>query len=619
MNSSDFQTGRLIKELKQVFRELNKSFSEEIAYAYILNYILKRIGEECSIDLEYCLPEIDANGASDQLGKIMEPWRYCFETVAVSKLLGEVYEGVLDKGMRKKLGLYYTPEGIVEFIVDNTIKYADIVKKPNLKVLDPSCGSGNFLIKTYDILKDKFAESIDILKETYKSEIYQIWDRGRVTELKGSEYWIRDLIHYHIISNCIYGADVDQSGVALTKNCLRMKADGVYRAEPNIALCDSLVKWEHYEGALKEFWNKKFDFIIGNPPWVSLSRKQGIKIPREKLDYYKNNYNGSTYLPNLYEYFLERSLELLADSGAVGFLLPDRFAGNEQYRDFRKHILQRYNIRNIRSGIKLEHIIADSMAIIIENSFQIDNVILVTDRESEFRVCQKELLNGSENQFISISGESGALYYLINDNSKPLKEAAHTFTGFIGIHSNIRDLQGKDMVPVLKGANIEKYRIKGCKYYSLVPENIIGGTKNINKLKLPDKIIVRKTGKELMAAMDKEGVAIEQSLYGIVVTNNEYLPEYILSVINSSLMQWYYTNFLVTNLNSTPQLKKIHLDRIPIKYCSMEKQIYIKKMVSEMESSTADEFEMLKDKIDKEIYGIYQIKKVPHGRHVERI
>lgn len=94
-------------------------------------------------------------------------------------------------------------------------------------------------------------------------------------------------------------------------------------------------------------------------------------------EYYSKNYEGNTYLPNLYEYFIKRSMEILKVGGRFGFIIPDRLASNLQYKDFRKKLLERYNIINVVFEIKFPEINTDTMIIIAENKYSRHNKIKV--------------------------------------------------------------------------------------------------------------------------------------------------------------------------------------------------------------------------------------------------
>ncbi|MGE5627183.1 MAG: TaqI-like C-terminal specificity domain-containing protein [Solirubrobacterales bacterium] len=608
MQDENFPVCKLVKDLRCFYAEINNFCSNKISYEYLINHIMNRINEDTGINVKYKLPDIQLpEHVQKEILKTFSPLMYNFKTAMEQDIMGFVYEEFLDNNTRKNLGLFYTPEPIVDFIIKSTIMKADVVKNPFITVLDPSCGSGFFLIKAYECLKEKFINNINVLNKKYKNEKYTICKNGKELNISGSEYWKIENIHYHLIRNCIYGADVDRFGVMFTKNSLKFKEVSSVFIEPNVVVCNSLVKWERGFGTLKEFWNKKFNYIIGNPPWVSLARKQGRKISSNIMNYYKDNYQGNTYLPNLYEYFILRGLELLEEGGILGFIIPDRFAKNLQFSELRKNILKEYNLKNILYGVKFKNISADSIGIIIENSFSIDNKVNFSSLEGEvFNCLQQEVLNTKDVQFSYKCIELRETYNSIRKNSIALKDAAITFTGFIGITDKVTEEKiCPFQVPVIKGVNIGKYKIKDNKYYHLISENIIGGTKNISKLKTKEKIVIRKTGNTLVAAYDNEGYGLEQSLYGIIPFNPEFNPKYILAVLNSKLMEWYYTNFLITNADSTPQIKKIHLDEIPLRRCSLERQLYIEELVVKIEDSTGGEYKELIAEIEREILDIY--------------
>jgi adenine-specific DNA-methyltransferase len=310
-------------------------------------------------------------------------------------------------------------------------------------------------------------------------------------------------------------------------------------------------------------------------------------------------------MPNLYEYFLQRSLEIVREGGSVGFLIPDRFAKNKQFAGYRKEILSSYTLKSLMFGIGMEGVVADSMALVIEKNFNPGNLTEVYSREGFFRNPQKLMLEGEKCTFPSYSIEG--CRRLIEDmrrNSVPLKQIARSFTGFIGIKENMTGLKtDSSQVTFLKGEDVARYSTKACRYYDISPENIIGGTKNQKKLLSKDKILVRKTGKRIVAALDSCGYATEQSLYGIIMEDPDFTAKYLLAILNSRLMEDFYGQFLVTNANSTPQLKKMDLDSIPVKRCPMEKQQQIGKIVDTLAREYRQE---LQDELDEMISEIYR-------------
>ncbi len=585
----DFDSVKLAAELRVIFSELCRECSEQEAYRYIVNHMISRISEDTGMQLEYSIPEISCRRETlEGLSRTLDRERCDFGAAAGEGLLGEIYESFLDRRTRKRLGLFYTPGHVIGFLLEKTLEGADLVENPYIRVLDPACGSGYFLLQAYDLLRKKFEENEASLVKKYGNS------------------FCRSNIHRHILENCLFGADIDEFGALLTRTALSLKDMEGSGSSPNIAVCDSLVRWE--EGAnpeLASFWGRGFDFIVGNPPWISLSRKHREELPKEKLEYYKMNYTGNSYLPNMYEYFLQRSLELLKEGGSLGFLIPDRFAKNKQFAGFRKRILQDFSLKTIMFGVSMEGVLADSMAIVIGKEALGENVTEVRKAGEIFGNSQKIMLENKDCKFASYPLEGyGQDSEGMENDSVALGLVAESFTGFIGIKEMMTLCRSsKSQSAAVKGEDIGRYGVSGVRYYDISQENVIGGTKLHRKLLAKEKLLVRKTGKRIVAALDRTGLAPEQSLYGLIITSAEFMPEYVLAVLNSKLMEEYYEKFLVTNANSTPQLKKMDLDRIPIKRCSMEKQREIAEIVERL----ADNYDpLLQEQVDRFIFAIYR-------------
>lgn len=580
----------------------------------------------------------------------------------VLAVVGKEYDTLMDREKRKTYGSFYTPDFIINYITENTIMDLDVLQNPFVRVIDPACGVGYFLIKAYEILMKKFIEKIHLIKERYFYEEYSIEISGKLEKIKGEKYWEKENLHYHILKHCIYGADIDINAVHFTKINLSSKGKKDLFLDPNIICCDSLIKWEEdylwkeiikvdsetflckyndIDGIEKEkkvdkremnnlinickFWSKKYDYVIGNPPWVSLSRKHKRDIKDQLMNYYMTRYNGNKYLPNLYEYFIRRSLLLIKAKGKIGFIVPDRFAKNLQYKALRKEMLENYNILNLAFQVDFPNINTDTMVFVIENHHKQNNKIkLKIYNEREYVICQREYLKNQHYEFFyENSSDYKYIKKKIENGSKPIGDISTTFTGFIGDNKKVtKDRVSNLQVEILKGENISRFSDISKLYYEFIPENIKGGTKNIKKLARPFKIIVRKTGKKIIAALDTKGYIVEQSLYGIINLSHEFSYKYVLAILNSKLIEWYYLNFLITNINSTPQIKKYSLNRIPIKCCSKERQKEIEnivdKIILEVDSlKSCKSIQVIKDnesinslerKLDEEIFNIYGLE-----------
>lgn len=296
-------------------------------------------------------------------------------------VLGQVYEQFLGKvirlengnkaviedkpEVRKAGGVYYTPTYIVDYIVEHTVGKLLEGKKPgprggvsNLRIVDPACGSGSFLVGAYQYLlnwhRDRYLEDG---AEKHPKELYQgVGDRWMLTidEKK------------RILLNNIYGVDIDSQAVEVTKLSLLLKVlEGESeqtlatqlrmfqeRALPdldnNIKWGNSLIGSDFYNnqqiGFLEEEeryrinvfdWeanfpqvftedNPGFDAVIGNPPYI---RIQALKeFAPVEVEHYKKAYEtASRGNYDIYVVFVERGLSILKKNGRLGFILPHKF------------------------------------------------------------------------------------------------------------------------------------------------------------------------------------------------------------------------------------------------------------------------------------------------------
>lgn len=136
-----------------------------------------------------------------------------------------------------KHGVVYTPEEIAVFMIENTIK-DELIKNPFLKILDPSCGSGNILLSIFDYIKKLYVENINT-----------------INEMHGLNLTVGD-IDKHIVDNNLYGIDIDEMALKILAIDLYAKAG-----------CINVNNLMHKDFLLSEV-NKKYNVIIGNPPYI---------------------------------------------------------------------------------------------------------------------------------------------------------------------------------------------------------------------------------------------------------------------------------------------------------------------------------------------------------------
>lgn len=298
------------------------------------------------------------------------------------EVLGNVYEQFLGKvitiGARDKVtveekpevrkagGVYYTPQYIVDYIVANTVGKLLEGKSPKqaeqLRILDPACGSGSFLIGAYQHLLDwHVRQYVAAGPQKHKKQIYQA---------QNGEWQLTVPERKRILLSNIFGVDLDAQAVEVTKLslCLKMlegeNANSLAfqqsfiqdRVLPdlsaNIKCGNSLIGPDFYQleaaTALSDEellrinpfdWHAEFpaamraggfDAVIGNPPYVRIQR-----IEHVISDYIYKSYKSPIGKADLSLVFLEKSLLLLREEGVAGFICTSQWLSTDYGRNLR--------------------------------------------------------------------------------------------------------------------------------------------------------------------------------------------------------------------------------------------------------------------------------------------
>jgi predicted type IV restriction endonuclease len=331
---------------------------------------------------------IDDKVLKDIISRLYYPDSPYEFSVLPADILGQVYEQFLGKVIRltpghqakvedkpevkKAGGVYYTPTYIVDYIVQHTVGKLLEGKTPpqvsTLRILDPACGSGSFLIVAYQRL-------LDWHQKWYTENDPRRYARSKQPVIylgRQGEWRLTTAERKRILVNNIYGVDIDPQAVEVTKLSLLLKVlEGESgetlarqmemfqeRALPdlshNIQCGNSLIGPDFYQSnptqanlfndeeeryRINAFdWQAAFpevmkaggfDAVIGNPPYI---RIQALKewAPVE-VEFYKQRYlAASKGNYDIYVVFVEKGLSLLNQQGRLGFILPHKFF-NSQY------------------------------------------------------------------------------------------------------------------------------------------------------------------------------------------------------------------------------------------------------------------------------------------------
>jgi tRNA1(Val) A37 N6-methylase TrmN6 len=327
--------------LKDQFIRFDKTYNSKLfatgileQYGFFSDDVLKKVIKTIYYGLEstqekYMFNEIPG----DLFGSIYEQY------------LGTILSGTEKRikleggtGKRKKMGIYYTPSYIVDYIVKNTvyeyIKDKSIDDILDVKILDPACGSGSFITRAFvevcNVMRDKLS----------RGEKSKNW-----SSFKEPSKVLNFSQKSTILKNCIYGVDLDEKAVELAQLNLLLKClegetrDLKNRKLPNLldnikcgnSLIDDPKISDHafnWNASFKDVMNAGgFDVVIGNPPYVKIQTFSDYE--KKENDYLVSVFKSSTGNFDLYVLFVEKGFNLIKEGGVLGFILPHKFFQSE--------------------------------------------------------------------------------------------------------------------------------------------------------------------------------------------------------------------------------------------------------------------------------------------------
>ncbi|MBI5305541.1 MAG: N-6 DNA methylase [Chloroflexi bacterium] len=602
----------LIPALSQRFRALDGIYNSELFAPHLcesltyeptvlVDIIEQLYGSEASL-LRYNFAFIDA----DVLGRAYE--QYLGNVVAGKSgrgvLLNAPTNAAPTKSKRKSQGIYYTPTFVVKYIVQQTLgRYLDEhgynPSRP-LRVLDPACGSGSFLIEAFDVL-DQY-----IARTTGQDRPIPPTPFPRREGGKGDRLDMHDYArHRQILSTNIFGVDKDAQAVEVAQLNLLLKALNHREKLPkleNIRCGDSLIsgtpkELEEYFGAsAKEKnafnWEREFktvmadggfDVIVGNPPYGML---QPHNTDKATLDYLNAKYGVASFKIDMFHLFMERCIHLLRGGGYLGLIVPNTFITNVYTQKLRDLLVS--NCRILAIVVSQEKIFSDA---------EVNNAIIVFQKELDADKCDANYLTVTLNADVALlTGQpsassthklrqsdmvflgSGSWNIKLSDEAvKPLKriQAHSTSLGDVakinrGLISGDREKyfaakpKSKKWLPIITGTDVSRYSIQQAKEFVLFEKPAGAGGCWDPQVHQASKIVIRQIGYFPIAAYDTHPYCVTGNIFTVRSTG-DYLPQFLLGILNSkftqALWQLLYGDFKAI----FPELKGIYLEQYPIR------------------------------------------------------
>ncbi|MCB9359747.1 MAG: N-6 DNA methylase [Flavobacteriales bacterium] len=544
--------------------------------------------------------------------------KYDFESQVDVNILGHIFENSLNeiesvnaeiegvefdkqKTKRKKDGVFYTPKYITKYIVDNTVGKLCEEKKAELNIVDeeytknrkgrttaklkelkdqlenyrnwllqiticdPACGSGAFLNQALDFL---------IKEHQYIDELQ--------TSLLGGGFVFPD-IENTVLENNIFGVDLNEESVEIAKLSLWLRTAQPKRKlndlSSNIKCGNSLIDDPKVAGNKAFKWEKEFpqifakggfDVVIGNPPYVQIFEHQ---------DYYDKNYYTSN-CGDLYALFYEKGIHILKEKGFFSYITPSLFIKGIRYENLRFFLLN--NTTLIEIDDKGDGVFQD---------VQMPTAIVVA--------IKNKVKNQDWNKYIP----GGNLINKIEDNSILLSSISKIKRGLEIGKDKVFDFD-LNQVKILTGEDVSRYQIK---QYQSISSETFEEYKKDEEFFNGERLIIRETGNRITSLYVNENVQQNRSLYTILLEDENVRYKYILGIINSSLIQFYYKSKFAANTDVFPKIRIAQVKDLPIKIVNETLQFDIEVKVDSilnnsllLKNSTSNFTQLLQSKFNIE-------------------
>ncbi len=656
---------------------------------------------------------VDDNVLKDIIRNLYYPDSPYEFSVLPADILGQVYEQFLGKvirltpahravvedkpEVRKAGGVYYTPTYIVDYIVKNTVGKLLDGKKPGprgtaskLRILDPACGSGSFLLGSYQFL-------LDWHRDRYVEDGAEKWAKGRSPRLHRTaqgDWGLTIEERKRILVNNIYGVDIDSQAVEVTKLSLLLKVlegenEGSIvrqmsflreRVLPdlgnNIKCGNSLIGPDFYEDRqlsllddeevyrINAFdWEVEFpeiikaggfDAVIGNPPY-------GANFDKTTKAYLSKRYKHQGYQLESYLLFLEKANEnILKEDGCFGMIIPNPWLTNLLQNKIRKFILENTKILEIVHFKKpvFPKSTVDTEIVVTRKGNPVDYkpVIKILNKGTTLgkltidSACK--VIVHDQNQWMALDGKPISIFLssdeieLANKIQNMSRELSNLCKINVGIKpyqvGKGKPAQTKQIVEnriydsdrevdeyyrlYLRGRDINRYIISPLQQRYIKFGPWLAEPRPSANFDSQAKILMRQTGDKIIATIDTDQYLCLNNMHVIVPYEESPSIKYILGLLNSSLVNWFYQTLNPERGEALAEVKKTNVARLPIylvdKTIEKEKAIYdmVVKLVVQMliinkqfpesqepyiRSTIQRQIETTDRQIDKLVYELY--------------
>lgn len=532
---------------------------------------------------------------------------------------------------RKTSGSYYTPGSLIDCLLDAVLEpaLAEACASPNpqqallnLKVCDPACGSGFFLIAA----AYRMAQCLATLRSG-----------GEASGQETLRAALRD-----VVGRCIYGVDLNPMAVELCKVNLWLETAGpgeslsagdlhircgnsllgatpalLARGIPGSPWQDQFFHWHEAFPTVFSLpadgerldneqvgWNGGFDVVLGNPPYIF-----GEKLSQEVKQVFPSIFALARGQYDTYWLFIEQSLKLINARGRCALVVPDTLLARDETQVVRDLLLQEGLERLYYCGTAFKAHVSTIIFAVAKGSAAGEILYEEIDEAGgDVRVrstCSKARFRADpKRRFLThLSDEEALMLARVENACEPLHNLVKISRGE---ELGKKDVLSQGSVPIVVGEDIVRYIVKP-------PTRFLETVKKDTWRYAAPRILMLKTGYRCVAALDMVGYVTMQSVYTLHVTRPDIAYETLLALLNSRFACWFVYKIFTSYKGLFPQLNQSTIQAIPVPLNIVSRQHELITLVRQMmdlkeaaaENAHCKQIEQVDREIDCVIYDLY--------------
>ncbi len=507
---------------------------------------------------------------------------------------------------QRVLGAYYTPQEVSDYIADLTLR--PLIKKlakkngidalrDNLRLIDPACGPGVFLLSAIRVFGRQFPKMpLHDVARALRNNLYGV-------DLDRAALEIADLSLAIICREQVFRSRISSLGQTLKEGNSLISLDGWSGSENHKSFFkdpDSRNSFE-WRTHFPDILNRErggFDALLMNPPYDRLKPNfaefmrdrlltGSRKVHTDDFEHYKNRlqedlryYRNSgeyalttRHTLDTYRLFIERSLNLVRHGGVIGFIVPSTILGDLSAEEIRRTLLLENSVRQVNDfpeGNKLFANVTQSVTIIalerggntkrLNASFGLRTVI-DAQKNKGYTIDVDEIPDSMRKSMVVPRLEKEGWHVLQKIHSNPTLDSIQWLSNRRGefdltLHKRFKSARGARL---LRGSHIGRYRLRPGRQR---PEEFvdtasfhasIGSSTRIKDSRKPriacQQISNRNQRWRLKFAHVGPGITLANSCNYVVLSkgSDPNMLNYLLGVLNSELLNW---RFDVTSTNN---------------------------------------------------------------------